>query len=115
MESKNAFGENLVELRNKLGMTRCALAQALGINENTLTGYENSGREPKYNLLVKIADFFDVLVDELIRDSEFIEIPIRIISDDKQGYETSVFASIYEADKNPFGLLESVEKVKNLL
>ena len=103
---KVGFGKKLKMLRESRNLTRRELADALGINENTLTGYENSGREPKYDLLVKIADYFDVLVDELIRDPDLIEIPIQIISDDEYGFECSVTIPITEAEKNSFGLLK---------
>ena len=63
----SVFANNLMELRKKLGFTRSELARRLGVNINTFTNYELSGREPKYSLLIKIADFFQVSVDELIR------------------------------------------------
>ena len=106
MANENIFGQNLKILRENRNLTRRELADALGINENTLTGYENSGREPKYDLLVKIADFFSVTVDELIREPELIKIPIQIISDDKDGEECSVVTPITKAEKNSFGLLK---------
>lgn len=71
MESANAFGKNLTKLRKAKGLTRKALAEKLSIHENTLTGYELLGREPSYDTLIKIADFFGVTVDELIRKQLF--------------------------------------------
>ena len=85
MANENIFGENLMALRKKAGITRRELANALGINENTLTGYENSGREPRYDLLVRIADAFGVTVDELIRPEKetFMDVPYAISNDGK--------------------------------
>lgn len=68
METNNVFGQNLTTLRKKVRLTRRELAEKLGINENTLTGYERDGHEPKYSILAKIADFFGVSTDALIRD-----------------------------------------------
>jgi len=67
MQNSNYFGRKLTQLRKEKGLTRRELAQALGINEFTLTGYEREGREPKYDLLVKISDFFRVRIDDLLR------------------------------------------------
>lgn len=67
METDNVFGRNLTTLRKKVRLTRRELAEKLGINENTLTGYERDGHEPKYSILAKIADFFGVSTDTLIR------------------------------------------------
>ena len=66
---KSVFGDNLERLRKLQGMTRKQLANELKINETTLAGYENLGREPKYSLLVTIADYFGVSADDLIRES----------------------------------------------
>ena len=43
------------------------LAEKLGINVNTFIGYETAGREPKFETLIKIADFFGVSTDELLK------------------------------------------------
>lgn len=69
MQNLNYFGQKLTQLRKEKRLSRRELAQKLGINENTLTGYEREGREPRYDLLIKIADFFRVRVDELLRQN----------------------------------------------
>ena len=70
METGNVFGQNLTTLRKRVKLTRRELAEKLGINENTLTGYERDGHEPKYSILAKIADFFGVSTDTLIRAND---------------------------------------------
>lgn len=41
-------------------------AKVLDIEYSTYMGYENRGREPKYEVLIKIADTLDVSPDELL-------------------------------------------------
>ena len=84
MKKENGFGENLIELRKMNGVTRRELANKLDINENTLTGYEKGGREPRYELLIKIADFFGVSVDTLVRPTKsYLSIPYSVKSDNQ--------------------------------
>ncbi|WP_237738175.1 helix-turn-helix domain-containing protein [Caldicellulosiruptor sp. F32] len=64
------FGKRLKELREERGLTQAELAKELGISVQNLSYYEN-GREPKYELLIKIADYFGVTVDYLIGRSEY--------------------------------------------
>ncbi|WP_241243639.1 helix-turn-helix domain-containing protein [Caldicellulosiruptor changbaiensis] len=64
------FGKRLKELREEKGLTQAELAKELGISVQNLSYYEN-GREPKYELLIKIADYFGVTVDYLIGRSEY--------------------------------------------
>ena len=67
MTSENHFGENLKALRQNAGLTRKELSEKVQVHENTLAGYEVSGREPRLDMLIKFADFFDVSLDELVR------------------------------------------------
>ena len=63
-----SFQENLKYYREQAGYkTAKQFAEDLGIPYTTFKGYENAGREPKYNLLIKIADLLNVSLDELIR------------------------------------------------
>lgn len=38
----------------------------LNINQNSISRYENEERQADYNMLIKIADYFDVSVDYLL-------------------------------------------------
>lgn len=63
------FGTNLAQLRKAARYSQKELAEQLGINLNTYIGYETAGREPRFETLIKIADFFGVSTDKLLRDS----------------------------------------------
>ena len=61
------FQKNLTLYRKAVGLTQKELAEKLNISPTTLGGYENAGKDPKIATLIKMADFFGVSVDELIR------------------------------------------------
>lgn len=62
-----SFQENLRHYREKAGYkTAKDFSNALGIPYNTYTAYENQKREPKLDMLVKIADLLNVSTDELL-------------------------------------------------
>ena len=54
------------ELREKKNITQLKLAVDLNLNQNTLSRYETGEREPSYDVLIKIADYFNVSIDYLI-------------------------------------------------
>ena len=56
----------MLELRKKKEMTQKQVAAALGIGESSYCSYENGTREPNYQMLIKIADFFGVSLDYLL-------------------------------------------------
>ena len=60
------FQENLRAYREKAGYTAKEFAALLDIKYSTYAAYENQGREPKYNTLVKIASALHVTTDDLL-------------------------------------------------
>lgn len=64
------FGNNLMRLRKEHKLTRQAFADVLKLPVTTVAGYETAGREPKFSLLIKIADYFGVSIDNLIRKND---------------------------------------------
>lgn len=53
-------------MRKKTNQSQSAVAQALGIPRTTYINYENGIAEMDYNMLIKVANFFGVTVDELL-------------------------------------------------
>lgn len=60
------FSENLKILREKKQMTQQQLADKLKISRSTIGMYENGSREPDFETLELIADFFNINMDRLI-------------------------------------------------
>ncbi|MDO4523317.1 MAG: helix-turn-helix transcriptional regulator [Eubacteriales bacterium] len=63
-----AFTEKLLYLRKKQGLTQEALSKALFIERPTYTNYERGRRVPPYEIIVRIADFYNVSLDYLLRE-----------------------------------------------
>lgn len=58
------------ELRLQNNLTQVKLALDLNISQNTLSRYENDEREISYALLKKVANYFDVSIDYLLRETD---------------------------------------------
>jgi len=63
------FGEKLRALREKQGMTQHQLADKLGFSQVHLANLELGKKKPNVELLLKLSEFFEVTVDELVKDS----------------------------------------------
>ena len=59
------IGRRLKELRETEGLTQQKLADKLQIPRVNYTRYETNAARPDYETLIKIADFFDVSLDEI--------------------------------------------------
>ena len=61
-----SFQDNLRMYRERLGVNAKDFANQLEIKYTTYAGYENQGKEPKYDVLCKIAAALHVSIDELL-------------------------------------------------
>jgi len=61
-----SFGERLRELRDNSNITVRKLAKDLSVASSTISNYEQGIRHPDFNMLTKIAEYFDVSLDYLL-------------------------------------------------
>lgn len=69
------FPDMLSYLRKREKLTQGELAKALGIARSTLASYERGLREPNFETLEAIADFFNVNMSTLLGEAEKKEQP----------------------------------------
>jgi len=62
------FGEKLRALREKHGLTYRQLADELNTVHSHLAKIEYGDKQPSLDLALRIAIYFDVTLDELVRD-----------------------------------------------
>lgn len=60
------FGEKLKLLREEKGLTQQDVADVLNVGRATIAGYETKGKQPDYEKLTKLAEFFDTSIDYLL-------------------------------------------------
>lgn len=64
---KKDLGKRLAQLRKERGMTQDDLAASLRVSRSTTGMYEQGRREPDFEFLDTVADFFDVSIGFLVR------------------------------------------------
>lgn len=64
------FGERIAEQRKKLGLSQEELAEKLNISQKSISKYELGDRKPQYKVLVRMAEYFGVTVDYLLRSTD---------------------------------------------
>ena len=60
------FSERLKELRLAKGLTQMQVSQSTGMSLLGYQRYEYGSRDPAYNKLLALADYFDVSLDYLV-------------------------------------------------
>ena len=61
------FGNNLKDLRETRNITQGQLAEYLQVSRPTIAGYETKSRQPDFEKLEKIANYFHVSIDYDLR------------------------------------------------
>lgn len=76
------FYETYCELCEKHGLSPSGAASKIGFNRASVTVWKNSGKAPKQELLVRIADYFGVTTDYLLGQESAPAAPVRDILDE---------------------------------
>jgi len=67
MATTSFLHHNLKVLRKRRRLSQEALADALELTRSTLSAYENESAEPNVSTLLRIANFFKISIDRLLR------------------------------------------------
>lgn len=85
--------ERIKELRKEKSITMKRLGEIIGVSEGAVSQYENGKRQPDYDILKKIADFFDVSTDYLLGRTDN---PQQNIDQQLEGIEFALYGEIKE-------------------
>ncbi|MCI1699445.1 helix-turn-helix transcriptional regulator [Liquorilactobacillus nagelii] len=61
---------NVKQLRSRHRISQADLGKFIGVTDGTISKLENGRNYPSMELAIKLADFFDVSLDELIGRSK---------------------------------------------
>lgn len=70
---------NLKRFRKEKGVTQKVIAEYLGVTTSAYGQYETGVRQPNITILTKLADYFNVTIDDLLGREEDIDVPARPI------------------------------------
>lgn len=88
--NQQKIGQFLRELRKEKGLTQEQLLEVFGVTNRSISRWENGVNMPDFDLVMEIADYFDVSIDELLdgeKKSDMI---------DKQTKETLLKVAAYD-------------------
>ncbi len=71
MEGKieNIISQNLIELRKNKKLKQSELSEAVGYSDKTISRWENGTSVPDVTTLVKLAEFYNVSINDLITEN----------------------------------------------
>lgn len=91
------LGRRITELRESRKMTQEELAKKLNISRASLSHYEKNRREPDYETLQKIADYFQVSIDYMFgrtaNSKEILDEQVRDFVDSLELSDSNILES----------------------
>ena len=103
------FQIRLKELREVRKLSQAKLADALGVRQSTVAMWENGKNKPEFDTLTRIADFFNVSVDDLLNKTETKKAPVESDKGDRPAMEREFIDLL--STLNP----ESVAELKSFM
>lgn len=87
------FNEKLMSIRKMKGLSQEELGLELQVSRQTISKWEAGQSYPDFQKLVILSDFFDMTLDELVKDIDVQDVRDKTLTDEK-------VASIYlDVDK----------------
>ena len=86
--------EYLKQLRAAKGVSQQTVADYLEITRQAYSNYENGNRAPDNETLLKMAEYFDVSVDTLLRGDK--KTPILTVKDERSISDEDLMAAFFD-------------------
>lgn len=91
--NQKKIGQFLKELRNEKELTQERFAEILGVSNRSISRWENGVNMPDLDLLIQIAEYFDVSMEEILDGERKVDIM------DKKTEETLLKVAEYGNDE----------------
>ncbi len=90
------FSEKLISLRKSKGLSQEDLSNELNVSRQTISKWESRQAYPDFQKLLILSDYFDITLDELVKDIDSEEIRSNSFDGEKLN---SVYKNVNNAKK----------------
>lgn len=77
------FNEKLLSIRKKKGLSQEELGMELQVSRQTISKWEAGQSYPDFQKLVMLSDYFDMTLDELVKDIDVQDVREKSLTDEK--------------------------------
>ena len=88
------LNENIKRLRLARGLNQVEFARAMGVSKQCVSNWENDNVMPSIEMLVKIADFFNVTTDYVLGRNEKTYIDVSGLTDEQISHISLIVSDI---------------------
>ena len=95
-----ALNENIKKLRLARGINQVEFARVLGVSKQCVSNWENDNIMPSLEMLLKIADFFNVTTDYILGRSERILVDVSELTDEQISHISLIVSDMSKLNRN---------------
>ena len=88
------LNENIKKLRVARGLNQVEFAKILGVSKQCVSNWENDNVMPSIEMLVKIADFFNVTTDYILGRNEKKHLDVSGLTDEQISHVSLIVSDI---------------------
>ena len=88
------LNENIKRLRLARGLNQVEFAKAMGVSKQCVSNWENDNVMPSIEMLIKIADFFNVTTDYILGRNERTYIDVTGLNDEQISHISLIVSDI---------------------
>lgn len=100
---RNTLCENIKHLRMQSGMNQVEFAKKMCVTKQCVSNWENDNVLPSIEMLVKMADFFQVSTDYLLGRAPVSPISVDGLTEEQQVHLKSVIRDLKNANQGVYG------------
>ena len=94
-----SLSENIRQLRISRGMNQVELAKRIGVTKQCVSNWENDNVLPSVEMLVKIADVFNVSTDHLLGRERKSYVDISALTEEQRGHISLIVTDLKKANR----------------
>lgn len=88
------LNENIKRLRMARGLNQVEFAKVMGVSKQCVSNWENDNVMPSIEMLIKIADFFNVTTDHVLGRDEKTFIDVSGLTDEQISHISLIVSDI---------------------
>ena len=94
------LNEQIKKLRMACGITQVQLAKSLGVTKQSVSNWENDNIQPSIDMLIRIAEFFQVSTDYMLGLETKNTIDVTELTDEEIAHIRFIISDIVGKQKN---------------
>ena len=83
---KGLLNENIKQLRLQNGLSQVEFAKIMGVTKQCVSNWENDNVLPSIEMLVKMADYFNVSTDAILGRDEKVQLCMEGLTEEQIGH-----------------------------